>query len=59
MGCGVLRVRDGQTVTLTAYSRNTAGYLRLLAAVAQTNPRGTLYLITDNLASPTNWPVQQ
>ena len=30
---GALRVRDGRAVTLTAPARNTAGYLRLLAAV--------------------------
>jgi hypothetical protein len=51
---GALRVRDGQALTLTGRSRNTdEGYylLRLLKAVERENPRGDLYLITDNLSS--------
>lgn len=55
---GALRVRDGQVVTLTASSRNTAGYLQLLAAVATANPTGDLYLITDNLSSHKSPPIQ-
>src|SRR3954452_13381482 len=48
---GALRVRDGQALTLTHRSRNTEGYLlRLLKAVERENPRGDLYLITDNLS---------
>jgi hypothetical protein len=39
---GAVRVRDGQVVTLTAGSRNTAGYLQLLAAVATATPTGDL-----------------
>lgn len=54
---GALRVRDGHELTLTARSRNTAGYLRLLDAVAQENPTGELYLIADNLASHKSLPV--
>ncbi len=50
---GALRVCDGEALTLTAPSRNTKGYLRLLEAVERRNPRGDLYLITDNLSSPT------
>jgi hypothetical protein len=38
---GALRVRDGQAVTLTAPSRNTAGWKRLLAAVEQATPPGS------------------
>ena len=34
---GALRVRDGRAVTLTAASRNTAGYLRLLETIARAN----------------------
>jgi hypothetical protein len=45
---GALRVRDGKALTLSAPSRNTKGYLRLLEAVAQANPTGDLYLITDS-----------
>ena len=54
---GALRERDGQTVTLTTRSRNTAGYLRLLDAVDAANPDGDLYLITDNLASHKSPPI--
>jgi DDE superfamily endonuclease len=53
-----VRVRDGRALTLTATSRNTAGYLRLLQAIEQANPLGDLYLITDNLASHTSRPIQ-
>jgi hypothetical protein len=54
---GALRVRDGQEVTLTARSRNTVGYVRLLDAVERANSRGDLYLITDNLSSHKSPPV--
>lgn len=56
---GALRVRDGQALTLTAPARNTAGYLRLLDAVADANPSGDLYLITDNLSSHKSPPIQE
>lgn len=55
---GALRGRDGQVVTLTAPARNTAGYLRLLDAIAAANPIGNLYLITDNLSSHKSAPIQ-
>jgi len=55
---GALRVRDGQALTLTASSRNTAGYLELLKAVEVANPEGDRYLITDNLASHKSPPIQ-
>jgi transposase len=54
---GGLRVRDGHTVTLTTRSRNTAGYLQLLEALAAANPVGDLYLIADNLASHKSAPI--
>jgi len=44
-------------VTLTAASRNTAGYLRLLEAIARTNPVGDLDLIGDNLSSHKSPPI--
>jgi hypothetical protein len=44
-------------VTLTARSRNTVGYVRLLDTVEQANPLGDLYLITDNLSSHKSPPV--
>ena len=52
-----MRVGDGHEVTLTARSRNTVGYVRLLDAVEQANPTGDLYLITDNLSSHKSPPV--
>jgi hypothetical protein len=54
---GALRVRDGEGVTLTSRSRNTAGYRQLLEAVAAANPEGDLYVITDNLASHKSAPI--
>ena len=56
---GALRVRDGQALTLTGRSRNTEGYLRLLQAVERENPRGDLYLITDNLSSHKSPPIRE
>jgi hypothetical protein len=56
---GALRVRDGQDLTLSAPSRNTAGYLRLLEAIERANPTGKLALIMDNLSSHTSGPIQQ
>jgi DDE superfamily endonuclease len=55
---GALRVRDGQTVTFTARSRNTAGYLDLLGRLDRANPKGDLYVIADNLSSHTSGPIQ-
>jgi transposase len=48
---GALRPGDGQAVSLTAPSRNSTGYQRLLAAVEQANPTGAIAVITDNLSS--------
>jgi DDE superfamily endonuclease len=56
---GALRVWDGKALTLSAPSRNTKGYLRLLEAVAKTNPIGDLYLITDNLSSHKSPPIRE
>ncbi len=56
---GALRVRDGQARTLTTRSRNTAGYLQLLEAIAVANPTGELYLISDNLSSHKSPPIQE
>ena len=55
---GALRVRDGQTLTQTTVSRNTAGYLELLRAIDAANPTGELYLIADNLSSHTSAPIR-
>ena len=51
---GALRVGDGQQVTMTAPSRNSIGYQRLLGAVEAANPAGTIMVITDNLSSHTS-----
>jgi DDE superfamily endonuclease len=56
---GALRVQDGKALTLTAPSRNTKGYLRLLEAVAKANPTGDLYLITDNPSSHKSPPIRE
>ena len=47
---GALRVEDGQSLTLTARSRNTKGYLRLLQEIEQANPTER------STASPTTSP---
>ena len=51
---GGLRVADGQTVTCTAPSRNSAHYQRFLSLVEQANPTGEVVVITDNLSSHTS-----
>jgi hypothetical protein len=51
---GGLRVADGQTVTLTAPSRNSANYQRFLGLVEQANPTGEITVVTDNLSSHTS-----
>jgi hypothetical protein len=57
-GYGALRVRDGQAITCTAASRNTAGHRHLLECIAKANPEGDLYLIADHLASHKSPPIQ-
>lgn len=56
---GALRIGDGQTLTQTAASRNTAGFKTLLEAVDCENPDGDLYLIADNLASHSSGPIKE
>ena len=48
---GALRVRDGQAITMTATSSNSAFYQRFLQLVEEANPTGDIYVITDNLSS--------
>jgi DDE superfamily endonuclease len=55
---GALRVGDGRAVTLTAPSRNSAGYQRLLAAVETANPEGTIMVIADNLSSHSSYSTR-
>jgi len=52
-------VRNGQALTLTATSHNTAGYWRLLDTIAAAIPTGGLYLISDNLASHKRPPIEE
>jgi hypothetical protein len=53
-----LRPCDGQALTFTAPSRNTAGFQKLLDAIDEANPEGDLYLINDNLFSHTSGPIR-
>jgi len=55
---GALRVRDGWALTLSAPARDTAGHLRLLAAISAANPDGVLNVVMDNLSSHTSGPVR-
>ena len=55
---GALRVRDGHVLTQTTASRNTAGYLELLRAIARATPTGDVDLIADNLSSHTSQPIR-
>jgi len=48
---GALRVRDGKELTRCAASRNSKGYIALLADIEADNPTGDLYIITDTLSS--------
>lgn len=48
---GALRVRDGQELTRCALSRNSTGYIALLADIEAANPTGEICVITDNLSS--------
>jgi hypothetical protein len=51
---------EEQKVRKLANSRHApGGYLRLLEAVAQANPSGDLYLITDNLSSHKSPPIRE
>jgi hypothetical protein len=44
-------VRDGKELTRCAASRNSKSYIALLADVEADNPKGELFVITDNLTS--------
>jgi transposase len=55
---GALRIRDGTEVTCCAPSRNSDGWIRLLAMIAQANPRGRIRVVTDNLSSHTSAKVR-
>jgi transposase len=55
---GALCIHDGQALTHTAPSRNTAGYLDLLQRLDRAYPHGDLHLVADNLASHTSGPIR-
>jgi transposase len=55
---GALRVRDGHVLTQTTASRNTAGYLERLRAIARANPTGERSLIADNLSRHLSGPIR-
>src|SRR5215831_20669166 len=48
---GALRVRDGKQIPRGAPARNSTNSIALLAEIEAANPKGDLYLITDNLSS--------
>jgi hypothetical protein len=48
---GALRVCDGKELTRCAASRNSKNYIALLVDIEADNPRGALFVITDNLTS--------
>ena len=48
---GALRVRDGKELTRCAASRNSKGYIALLADIEADNPSGDLFIISGNLSS--------
>ncbi|MFD8161061.1 transposase [Streptomyces malaysiensis] len=48
---GGLRPSDGQAVTMTASSRNSAFHQQFLQQVEDANPHGEIWIVTDNLSS--------
>jgi hypothetical protein len=56
---GALHPSDGQALTFTAPSRNTAGFRKLLDAIDTAYPTGDLYLINDNLSSHSSGPIRE
>jgi hypothetical protein len=48
---GALRVRDGKELTRCVASRNSTNYIALLEEIAVDNPKGDIFIITDNLSS--------
>ena len=48
---GALRPGDGQEVTMTAASRNSANYQRFLQKVEDANSADRIVIVTDNLSS--------
>lgn len=44
-------MRDGRVLTRCAASRNSTGYIALLADIETDNPAGDIFIISDNLSS--------
>ena len=44
-------MRDGKELTRCAASRNSKSYIALLSDIEADNPKGDLFVITDNLTS--------
>jgi DDE superfamily endonuclease len=51
---GALRLRDGKALTRCTASRNSKGYIALLADIEVDNPTGEIFIISDNLSSHTS-----
>jgi hypothetical protein len=49
--CLALRVHDGKEFTRCAVSRNSKGYIALLADNETDHPTGDIFIITDNLSN--------
>jgi transposase len=56
---GGLRIRDGAEVTFCAPSRNSDGWIGLLARIAEANPRGPIRVVTDNLSSHSSFKARE
>jgi hypothetical protein len=48
---GALRVCDGKEITRCAASRNSKNSIELLKEIETDNPKGDIFIITDNLSS--------
>lgn len=48
---GALRVRDGKELTQCAASRNSTNYIARLSDIEADNPRGDVFITTNNLSS--------
>jgi len=48
---GALRVCDGKEITRCAAARNSKNYIELLKDIEADNPKGDIFIITDNLSS--------
>ncbi|MGW0590074.1 transposase [Streptosporangium sp. NPDC002607] len=56
---GALRIRDGTELTFCAPSRNSDGWIQLLAQIGKANRRGPIVVTTDSLSSHFSWRVRR